>query len=390
MIFNVIESVKEHFDWMVERRRHLHKHPELSFREYETSSYIFSELSALNIKVEKLTETGVVAQIGSGRNCVALRADIDALPIIEESGLEFSSVNDGVMHACGHDLHTAMLLSTAKILKAHEDKLNGCVKLIFQPGEEKIPGGASLMIKAGVLENPVPRFVFGQHINPSMRTGTIAGKPGALMASSDELYWEIKGKSCHAAQPHLGSDPILAASQLTLTLQTLMTKFRDPMKPSVLTVTSIHGGEATNIIPETVSMKGTLRFFDNDLRFEILEKINEISQNIAKIYNLSISFNPLIGYPPVINDNLAAKIAADSAVELFGEESFLTWQPMMWGEDFAYYGQNVPSCFWFTGCNGDLSKEMPSLHNCKLSPDENAMLYGTAMLINSALKGLEK
>ncbi len=389
MNFNVLESAREQFPWMLERRRYLHKHPELSFLEFETSDFILKELTALNIRAEKVTETGVLGVIGSGSNCVALRADMDALPITEESGLDFASVNQGIMHACGHDLHMTMLLGAAKILKMNEDILNGCVKLIFQPGEEKIPGGASLMIKAGVLENPVPRFVFGQHINPSMRTGTIAGKPGAFMASSDELYWEIKGTSCHAAQPHLGNDPILAASQLTVSLQTLMTKFRDPMKPAVLTVTSIHGGEATNIIPEKVSMKGTLRFFDNDLRFEILERINDISQNVAKIYNLSISFNPLIGYPPVINDTHAAEIAAGSAAELFGQDNYLTWLPMMWGEDFAYYGQNVPSCFWFTGCNGDADNAMPSLHNCRLAPDENAMIYGTAMMINTALKGLE-
>ena len=227
---------------IIHHRRHLHTYPELSFKEYQTCAFICSVLDNMQIPYQIVAETGIVALIGNGDRCIALRADIDALPMEEETGLDFKSVHPGIMHACGHDAHTAMLLGAAKVLKARETSLQGTVKLIFQPGEEKVPGGASLMVAAGVLENPKPEVIFGQHVYPDAPAGTFLICSGPTMASADELYWTIKGKGAHAAQPHQGIDPIVIAAELILHLQTLITKSRNPLLPGVLGITAIHGG----------------------------------------------------------------------------------------------------------------------------------------------------
>ncbi len=384
-----INEAKSIFNWILNHRRHLHKYPELSFQEFKTSEYIKNVLNELGIPFKSLAETGIVGMIGTGENCVALRADMDALPINEETNLECSSVNNGVMHACGHDFHISMLLGAAKILKENEQKLNGSVKLIFQPGEEKIPGGASLMIKEGVLENPKPKIIFGQHINPAIETGKVSTTSGPIMASADELYWSVKGKQVHAAQPHLGNDPIIASAQMILSFQTIISKFRNPLSPAVLSVTSVHGGSATNIIPELVEMKGTLRFFNNEERFATLKKIDEIGQSIASIYNVTSEFNPLIGYPPLVNNEHAVSTIRKVAYEMLGDEGFENLSPIMWAEDFAYYAEKIPACFFFLGVKPHGTDDMPQLHNSKLSPDENALIYGTAMFVASAMSALK-
>ncbi|MES2766795.1 MAG: M20 family metallopeptidase [Bacteroidota bacterium] len=379
-----LQRAKEIEQVMIKHRRTLHENPELSFEEHETSLYIRNALKDLNIDFKVMGETGVVATVGKGSRCVALRADIDALPMSEETDLPFASTKQGVMHACGHDAHTAMLLGAAQILKENETSLNGTVKLIFQPGEEKVPGGASILIKEGVLNDPAPEVIFGQHVNPDAPAGIASFVAGNMMASADELYWTICGRGAHAAQPQKGSDPIVAASALIMHLQTLISRQRDPLSPGVLSVTAIHGGTVTNIIPEEVILKGTLRSYDNDWREETLEKIQEHSEMIARLHGCGCDFKPLRGYPPLINDTAATHFAKSSAIELLGENSVTDFEPKMWGEDFAFYAQQIPACFWMLGVRPLDKDEMPGLHNPKFTPDESAFAVGCALMASAA------
>jgi amidohydrolase len=381
---NFLERAKEIEQKIISYRRTLHENPELSFEEYETSKFIRSVLKDMNIDFQVMADTGVVATVGKGTRCVALRADIDALPVSEETDLPFASSKQGVMHACGHDAHTAMLLGAAQLLKENESTLNGVVKLIFQPGEEKVPGGASIMIKEGVLNDPAPEVIFGQHVNPDAPAGIASFVAGNMMASADELYWTICGRGAHAAQPHKGSDPIIAASALIMSLQTLITRQRDPLSPGVLSVTAIHGGTVTNIIPEEVILKGTLRSYDNEWREEILEKIQEHSEAIARLHGCGCEFKPLRGYPPLINDRSATHFAECTAKTLLGNDNVTTFEPKMWGEDFAFYAQQIPACFWMLGVRPHDKDEMPGLHNPKFTPDESAFAIGCALLAATA------
>lgn len=390
-MINILEESKKIESNLIEYRRQIHSNPELSFKEYKTSEFIQKILSSLNISFDIIAETGVVALIGEkSENCVALRADIDALPLQEETGLEFSSMNNGVMHACGHDMHTTMLLGAAIILKSIEKDLKGCVKLIFQPAEESLPGGASILIKNGVLTNPVPKAVLGQHVSPGDDIGNIAIGDGYIMASADELYWTITGKGAHAAQPHLGNDTILAASNLILTLQSAISRFRNPLSPGVLSVTSFHGGSATNIIPEKVELKGTLRAFDNTWRHETINRIKQMSEEICSLYGCKAEFNPILGYPALFNNKSVADNVFSTASELFGNNRVTVFEPKMWAEDFAYYAQEIPSAFWFIGVKPKNILEMPGLHNPKFAPDESILTDGAALLAQSAVNFLNK
>lgn len=387
----IIKSkAKEYLQETIEIRRKIHQNPELSFEEYETSKFIKSYLESLNIESKYFTETGVVAHLGKGEKCIALRADIDALPIEEETELEFCSTNQGIMHACGHDLHTSMLLTAARILKELEDKLSGTVKLIFQPGEEKLPGGAKLMIENGVLNDPKPEAIFGQHVNPELETGVIAVTDGPVMASADELYWTLKGKGCHAAQPHKGADPILAASQLIVFYQSLMTKYKDPLKSGVLTVTSINGGSATNIIPDNVKLIGTMRAFDDDWRLEFHELLQTKSRSLCALYGVECNLEIKKGYPPLINNKHTSDFVRDTAIGNFGVTKFIEFIPKMWAEDFAYYAQEIPSTFWFLGVKAKDQSVMPALHNSKFNPQEEAMLNGIIQMVSVAVNYFKK
>lgn len=386
----ILEKAKILFPKMQKLRREIHSNPELSFKEYETCKLIKTRLKELGIESKVIGNTGVVATIGKGEKCVGLRADIDALPIKEETRLEFASKNDGVMHACGHDMHTTMLLAAAEILKEFENELDGIVKLIFQPGEEKLPGGASILIEQGVLENPKVEAIFGQHIYPGESEGNISLNSGAVMGAPDELYFTIRGKSTHAAQPHLGNDPILAAAQLIVHFQTLMTKYKDPIEAGVLSITSIKGGDATNIIPDEVKLMGTLRSFDDNWRNQMHKLIIENSKSLCSLYGCEIEIDIRKGYPPVINDEELTELTINNAKKLVGEHNTLEFVPKMWGEDFAFYGKNIPATFWFVGVRPTNMKEMPALHNSRLNPSENAMPIGTAMLVSAAINYLKR
>lgn len=382
------EQITALFPWMVEIRRNLHRNPELSFQEFETAEFIRSQLDALGIAHRTHAETGIVAHVGKGSRCVALRADIDALPIHEETGLEYASTRNGIMHACGHDTHTTMLLAAAKVLKEREAELRGVVKLIFQPGEEKSPGGASIMIAEGALENPVPEVIFGQHIYPDAPSGTLHFVAGPVMASCDELFWTIRGYGAHAAQPHKGKDPILAATGLVQHLQALVTKHRNPLIPGLFNVTSIHGGTATNIIPDVVEMKGTLRSFDNEWREFAWSYLEEQTRAYCALHGCEAEITIVKGYPPLVNNASAVGFAQRVAQGVVDSKLIFDFEPKMWAEDFAYYSQVMPACFWILGGRPHDASSMPGLHNARFAPAEEAMITGATMLVESAVQYL--
>ncbi len=388
MTRSTVEQSTDIFPYLQAHRRHLHAHPELSFQEVQTCAYIQEQLSVLGIPYRVVATTGIVAHIGQGDRCVALRADIDALPIEEQTGLPFASTVPGVMHACGHDTHTSMLLGAARLLKDREHELGGIVKLLFQPGEEKTPGGASMMIAEGALQDPVPEMIFGQHINPDAPAGTVEFVSGATMASADELYWTITGFGAHAAQPHKGRNPIMAATALVQHLQTLITQERNPLDAGVVTVTAIHAGHATNVIPDVVEMKGTLRSFKQEWRESAWEWLASHTQQIAALYGCTASLRIEKGYPPLFNDANATAFARSVAEDLVGVEKVTDFEPKMWAEDFAYYSQVMPACFWMLGGRPPAQSTMPGLHNAAFAPDESAMITGAALLAEVALRAL--
>lgn len=393
---DLLPSAKAAHEQMRSIRRTLHRNPELSFKEYETSKFIQARLTELNIPFQVMAETGVVAHIGAGDRCVALRADIDALPIHEESGVEYASTKPGIMHACGHDAHTAMLLGAAQILKKREtadgaSALGGVIKLIFQPGEEMSPGGASIMIREGVLQNPRPEAIFGQHVNPDAVCGTAAFVGGMMMASTDELYWKIHGNSGHAAQPHKATDPVLMAAHLITQLQVLISRRLNPFAPGVLSICSIHGGHATNVIPDVVELSGTLRTMNQTWREEALRTIEAHSSALASspLYGGGRSELRIErGYPPLVNNTETTRFARQTSENLLCPANVEDFEPKMWGEDFAYYTQEIPGTFWMLGIRPPHLDFTPGLHNSKFILDENALPVGAALLANAALSWL--
>lgn len=377
----------ELFERVCKHRNRFHRFPELSFEEYKTQKYILETLARLGIEAEQCTDTGVVATVGQGDRCVALRADIDALPIEEETDFEFKSEHPGIMHACGHDMHAAMLLGAAEYLKKNESKLTRKVKLIFQPGEEMQPGGAKKMIEAGVLENPVPDLIYGLHIYPETDTGTISLAEGPVMASTNEIYITVHGEGCHAARPHLGKDPVLASAALINYYQSIITKFRNPIEPAVLTIASIDGRSVINAIPDKVTMKGVIRTFSEKVKRDIVTAIEAQSPKIAGAYGCTFELDTVWGYPVLINESKATERAKEIAVGTVEEVNVLDFEPKMWAEDFARYTEIIPGAFIFVGAKPARLDSMPGLHNSKMLPDEEALKTGTDFLINLALRG---
>ncbi len=380
-------------------RRQIHKNPELSFLEYNTSKLIQEKLTELHIEFKlygknpELPEaeaTGILAKIGKNiSKVVALRADIDALPVTEDTGLNYTSQNEGVMHACGHDMHTSMLLGVAEILKSIEDEINGTVLLIFQPAEEKLPGGAKVMLEEGIFNEIKPDIILGQHIDPQGKLGTLAACSGPTMASTDEIHLTILGKGSHAAQPHLGQDPILTAAQIVIAFQTLINKKRNPLDPGVLTIASLNAGNTTNIFPEKAHLKGTLRTYNNEWRFEMHKHIKRTIHNICEIYGCEYELNIAQGYMPLINDVETTNFVKTYSKDIFGEKNVLDFEPKMWAEDFAYFAKEVPSTFFYLGVKPE-NEILPGLHNPKLSPSEDALTKGCANMAYLAYRYLNK
>jgi amidohydrolase len=367
----------------VEIRRYLHARPELSYQEFETSEFVQQQLTEYGIPFEIKAKTGVVGLI-RGKNpdqrVIALRADLDALPIAEENDVPYRSQRQGIMHACGHDVHTAILLGAARILYKLRQDWEGSVKLIFQPGEERNPGGASLLIRESVLENPAPEAIFGLHVHPGLQIGKLSFRGGKVMASADELYFTIRGPGGHAAAPHTTVDTILVASHLVVGLQQLISRNRDPFFPSVLSVTSFQGGYTTNVIPSEVKLMGTFRAMDEGWRFKAHELIRKLSTELVHSMGASLDLRIDVGYPSVYNNEELNVLARRQAEDLIGKDNVMETEIRMGSEDFGYYTQAIPGCFYRLGVMNREKGIVSGVHTPTFNVDESAIETGMAMM----------
>ena len=368
---------------VIEWRRHLHAHPELSYQEFETSAFVQEKLKQLDIPYQVMSTTGVVGLIrgkDADSRIVALRADMDALPITEETTLPYKSMNEGVMHACGHDVHTACLLGAAQILQTTRNDWSGTVKLIFQPGEEKNPGGASLLIRDGVLENPKPEAIVALHVNTLLEAGKASFRAGKVMASADELYFTIKGKGGHAASPHLTVDPILISAHLITALQQLISRHNQPFNPTVLSITSIQGGTTTNVIPEQVKLMGTFRAMDENWRKEAHEKIRRLSVDLVRSMGGELDLHIDVGYPCVHNDEKVNEACRQLSVDYIGNDQVSETELRMGAEDFGYYAQQIPACFFRLGTRNESKGIIHGVHTPRFDVDESALEIGVGLM----------
>ncbi|MEO8795768.1 MAG: M20 family metallopeptidase [Daejeonella sp.] len=376
---------------VVANRRHLHTNPELSFHEYKTSAFIKSKLDELGIEYQSMADTGIVALIKGEKPSeavVALRADMDALPITESNEVDYKSVNEGVMHACGHDVHSSSLLGTAKILTELKKEFAGTVKLIFQPAEEKLPGGASIMIKEGVLDNPKPQAVIGQHVMPLIQTGKVGFRSGKYMASTDEIYVTVHGKGGHGAQPQQNIDPVLITSHIIIALQQIVSRVADPKIPSVLSFGKVTANGATNVIPNEVFLEGTFRTMDEEWRAKAHEKMKKMAEGIAEAMGGTCDFKIVRGYPFLVNEEkLTAEVRA-YAEEYLGKENVEDLDIWMAAEDFAYYSQVADACFYRLGTRNEELGITASVHTPNFDVDENALALSTGLMAYIAIKQL--
>lgn len=373
-------------------RQYLHKHPELSFEEYKTVAFVQETLQKIGItKIESKANTGLVAII-EGKNptkkTIALRADLDALPITELNNVPYKSINEGIMHACGHDVHTSSLLGVAKVLYQLKDEFEGSIKLIFQPGEEKLPGGASLIIKDKALENPRPTAIYGQHVMPLIPTGKVGFKSGLYMASSDELFVKIIGKGGHAAMPHLNVDPVVIAAQIIVSLQQIVSRMGQPIVPSVLSFGKVIANGATNVIPNEVFLEGTFRTLDEKWRNEAHEKMIKMASLIAESMGGKCEFEVRKGYPFLKNDELLTEQAKRAAIQYLGAENVVDLDTWMAAEDFAYYSQIMPACFYRLGTRNESKGITSSVHTPTFDIDENALEIGVGLMAYIAINNL--
>ncbi len=378
---------KKYYPQIKEHREYLHRHPELSFEEYETSAYIKRALHELGLTITDNIGggTGLTAELGSGEKVVALRADIDALPILEAEDRSYRSTNDGVMHACGHDVHTSCLLGASYILKELESRLSCRVRLIFQPGEEKLPGGASLMIEDGVLRDVVA--IIGQHVHPALPVGQIGYGSGYFMASCDELYITVKGKGGHAAMPNQVIDPILISAELIQSLQSIISRKSNPNTPSVLSIGKINSqGGATNVIPEEVKMEGTFRTYDEKWRKEAHLLINEMTEAICKAHGATAEINIVRGYPSLYNNPDLTSSVKSGISDYMGDVGTVELTPRMTAEDFSYYSHQVPACFYRLGTASTDGRNASAVHTPSFDIDHAALEVGAGLMAYVAVQ----
>lgn len=374
---------REFLEEVIAVRRHFHRNPELSFKEEKTASYICSKLEEYGIPYQdKIAKTGVIGIIEgkSPGKTIALRADMDALPIIEMNEIPYRSKNEGVMHACGHDAHMASLLGAAKILKSLSLEFDGSIKLIFQPSEESYPGGAKVMIEEGVLENPVPSAIFGQHVFPELEAGKIGMRPGRYMASTDEVFITVKGKGGHAAIPDQVTDPVLIASHIVVALQQIVSRKSKPVMPTVISFGRIFGDGKTNIIPDEVKLEGIIRTFDEDWRQEIKMQIEKIACGIAESMGAHCDVFIDQGYPAVVNEEDLTYRSWDNAIEYLGKERVEELEMRMTAEDFSYFAQVVPGCFFRLGTRNEEKGISSNLHSATFDIDESSLETGMGMM----------
>ncbi len=379
------------FEEAVGYRHYLHAHPELSFQEFETSKFVKEKLAGWGIEFIEMAGTGVVGLIKGSKpsgGVIALRADMDALPVQETNDKFYRSKKQGVMHACGHDVHTSSLLGTAYILNQLKDEFEGTVKLIFQPAEELLPGGADIMIKEGVLENPQPQAVVGQHVMPLIECGKVGFKKGIYMASTDELYVTVNGKGGHGAQPHQNIDPVLITAHIILALQQIVSRRSDPRLPSVLSFGKVMAMGATNIIPNQVKLEGTFRTLNEKWREQAHQLMKKMAEGIAESMDGSCHFHIHKGYPVLINEEKLTSNARQFAEEYLGKENVVDLDIWMAAEDFSYYSQLTNACFYRLGTGNAAKNTLHSVHTSNFDIDEDALKISTGLMAYIALKQL--
>ena len=392
----MLEKIKslsqEYSNEVVKMRRHLHANPELSYHEYNTVGYVAGMLRAFGIEpTEGIATTGLIAEIkgrNPGKKTVALRADMDALPIAETNEVPYRSKNPGVMHACGHDVHTSSLLGTARILNAIKDEFEGTVRLLFQPGEEKNPGGASYMIRDGALENPRPAAIIGQHVFPLLEVGKIGFREGMYMASADEIYLKVIGKGGHGAWPDLAIDPVVIASHIIIGLQQIISRNASPRQPTVLTFGKISGDGATNIIPDEVNIAGTFRAMNETWRNEALEKIRKMAEGIAASMGGRCEVNISRGYPYLENDPALTQRLRKAAEAYVGPANVVDLDITLGAEDFAYYSQVIPASFYRLGTRNEAKGITSYVHTPAFDIDEDALTIGPGLMAWMAVNEL--
>ena len=385
------ELASQYFSEIQDIRRYLHQNPELSFVEYETSKYLKGRLQDWGIQIDQdWVSTGFTVLVDSGRpgKTVAIRADLDALPILEKAGVEYKSKADGKMHACGHDVHSACLMGVAKILTETKECWKGKAVLIFQPGEEKLPGGASLMIEEGLLEKYQPDLILAQHVYPEFEVGKVGFKSGMYMASADEIYLTVKGVGGHGALPHRNIDPIVIAASIIIDLQTLASRVAPPTLPTVLSFGKIIGEGATNVTPSEVKLEGTLRTFDEEWREVFHKKITQICTAIAEGHGGSCEVDIRKGYPFLVNDDRITKSSINFAQKYLGQDKVELLDLRMTAEDFSYFSQRVPSCFYRLGVGNKLKGINKSVHHPEFEVDETSLQTGVGLMAYIAIQQL--
>lgn len=384
------QKAEEYFEYMVQIRRHLHKNPEVSFQEFDTTDYILHELKKMKIETQRPLDTGCLGIIRGNQSdrVIALRSDIDALPMEEEGDAKstFLSERAGAAHCCGHDGHTANLLGTAKILTDLKDQIDGTVVLIFQPGEEKLPGGGGMLIESGALQSLGVQEVYGLHTNPNFSPGQVAVKPGPLMACTVEFEVEIIGKGGHAAAPHTAIDPIVLGAQIISQFQSIVSRSMDPTEPAIITVGKFEAGSAFNVIPESARMLGTVRAFSMEKARFIKKRMEEVIKGATDGAGATYKFDFTEGYPAVINDEKCTENVKLAAQNILGDENVIDLKkPVMAGEDFAFYQQEFPGTFFFLGTGSDEADSKWSWHHPRYNIDERALKTGSALMAGLAL-----
>lgn len=378
------------YEEVIGMRRHIHMNPELSFHEHETAQYVATQLERLGIKHDTgIADTGLVGYIQGHRpgKTIALRADMDALPIKEANEVPYKSTREGVMHACGHDAHTSSLLGTAQILQQLTDHFEGTIKLVFQPAEERSPGGASLMIKDGVLKNPAVQSIFGQHVQPYLDQGKIGIRGGKYMASADEIYMRIKGKGGHAAHPAHFIDPVTMTAQILVALQQVVSR-SDPRVPSVLSFGKLVAEGATNVIPDEVYIEGTFRTMNEEWRAQALDKIRSIATHVAEGFGGKAEVEIRRGYPVLFNDEALTATTRERISSYVGEENVVDLDLWMAAEDFAFYTHEVPGCFYRLGTRNEARGIVHGLHTPRFDIDEEALRLSTGLMAWLAISEL--
>ncbi len=394
LITRIKSLADQYYDKVLEIRRHLHANPELSFEEHKTADFIQKTLKSLGFEqVERKANTGLTFLLkgnGQSEKVIALRADIDALPILEENKVPYKSTNNGVMHACGHDVHTSSLLGAIMILKELKSEFKGNIKVIFQPGEEKLPGGASLLIKEGILENPKPAKILGQHVMPLIDSGKVGFKKGMYMASADEIYFTVTGKGGHAAMPENLIDPVVITSHIIVALQQIVSRKASPKIPSVLSFGKVEALGATNVIPNEVKVEGTFRTYDEAWRAEAHKLMTDMAEGIAKAMGGSCEYNVMKGYPHLKNEPEYTQFNIDAAKQYMGDENVVDLDLWLAGEDFAFYSHHVDACFYRLGTRNEAKGITSGVHTPTFDIDEPALKTGMGLMAWLAIAELNR